>query len=600
MITCKSQESSPTATSTQIRIFSVAMNVSDRVSHAPVEPLQEPYTSLVGAANDHINPSSNLVPSQPEKVEKSAYPTSPVHSTTEVVSEQLRTSPPVEWARNRLVSPIHRLPEEVLSSIFMTIIFSFDHPDTPDSTLMEQDVYEIYRRVYGLLRVCSAWRRVIMTRAVFWSVVPMVESSSTREPRPSELSLQRAGGSKLHLVAVANLNSPNISKGLIEVITKYNYRFDAVSLSIGDHRILVDAINGLLSGENNSQSLAKLSVRYIAASDNLSRLPSDDSYVFRHDDPRQEKFVELVGALTAFRINGVHFRWQTMAFSARLTELWIENITLGHDSAIVPFLQAASSASQLRVLKIITVDTFCRRDPLINFPTIPSLIAFPNLQSLYIRDLYWNTLKSLFRMIAPGPYHLTLFFRETSLRNNFDKQDFNPFEVQYTGFGKINVDELSEYLGRIPVHTLMLSEHSARGQLTGRTLRVLLKAMPALKTLKMHRWEFNESVCSGLKRPQGKQAARQECLFPALERLQLSAATILSNEGFQEMVASYSLQQVTLGATIKTDTSGNKKRPLEEEDDLAKWLGDNVPYFRLVEDRYCPPEFQSVRWEFKC
>ncbi|KDN33991.1 hypothetical protein RSAG8_12922, partial [Rhizoctonia solani AG-8 WAC10335] len=498
-----------------------------------------------------MDSSTSPASSRLEDVEKTDELVAKVDPAIKVISDQLfETRLTLEWTRKRLASPIHRLPEEMVSTIFMNVIFDFSHSDIPDSTLMEQNVYEVYR--------------------------------STRELGPFKLSLKRAGGSNLHLVAVADSGSADISKNLTEVLTEYSSRFYAINLSIRDPRILVDAVDKLLQ-EDNTGSLTKLSIRCVNAFNNQSWLPSDDrdSYVFHHDDLRQILFTRLVGALRTFRINGVHFHWQATTFSTRLNELWIENITLGYDDAVVPFLQALSSASELRDLKIITVDTFCRRNSMPGTTEAPSRVVFPNLQSLYIRDIYSNTLKSLLRMITPGSYHLTLFLRETSLQNNLYEHDFDEIEINHPEFGMANLGELCKDLERVPVHTLMLSEHSAFAidRLTAPTLQLLLKAMPTLKTLKMHRWVFDEALWDGLKQPHGNQADLQERnRMAALEYLQLSEATILTDEGFQDLVASHPLQRVVLGATIAIDCSDDTtQKPLEEGNRMVGWLKDNLP-----------------------
>ncbi|CAE6510320.1 unnamed protein product [Rhizoctonia solani] len=587
----------PPAVGTIVNPFRLPMDTSNYLPRTPAKPSKAP-TPLVDASNDHMGPSASPTPGRSVKVENVDNLATTIDSTIKIVSDQLlETKRALGWTQNKLVSPIHRLPEEVVSTILMDVVFGFNHSGIPDSTLMEQDIYVIYRRLYQLLGVCSTWRGIIRTRGVFWSAIPVVVNPVTKKLGPFELSLKRAGGSNLHLVAVANSELMNISKDLIAVLTKYGHHFHSINLSIADRQILVDALDKLLQ-ESNIGLLTKLSIRFINAFNNLSLLPSDDSYIFHHDDPRQNSFIKLVGALSVFRIHGVHFHWQTAVFSTRLVELWIENITLGCDDAVVPFLQALSSASELRDLKIITVDTFYRNTTS-STSGLSSRIVFPNLQLLYLRDIYCNTLKSLLQMIAPGSYRLTFFLRETSLHNNLYEQNFDDVELDHPEVELAEIGELCEALEGVPVHTLMLSEHLVSGRLTGPTLQVLLKAMPTLKTLKMHRWVFDEAVWSGLKRPQDNQDDHQERSFPALEHLQLVGATILTDEGFQDMVASHPMQQVMLGGTIASGCSDDTtQRPFEEGNRTVTWLRGTVPNFRLVGDRYCPPEFQPVRWSF--
>ncbi|CAE6485826.1 unnamed protein product [Rhizoctonia solani] len=574
------------------------MDVSNDPPCGQIEPSEACATSLVGALKDNLGSSAIPVPGQPVKAEIIHNLATTIDTNIRVVSEQVTETRSLEWTRNRFAPQLHKLPEEVLSTIFMNVVFNFDHSGIPDSTLMEQDIYTIYRRLYRLLGVCSTWRGLIMTRGVFWSTIPMVTNLFTGELGPFGLSLKRAGGSNLHLVAVADAESPDISKELIEILAEYAPRFYAINLSIGNHQVLVDAIHKLLE-KYETGSLTKLSIRSLNDSGNLSWFPSDESYILRLGDPHQILFTELAKALATFRVHGVHFYWQTITFSSRLVELWIENITLGWDDAIISFMQAASSASQLQVLKIITVDTLRRRNSTSGTIVVPPRVVFPNLQSLYIRDIYCNTLTTLLRMIAPGSYHFTFFLRETSLQNVDElEHDFDGIEPGQPEFGLADIGELCDALERVPVHTLMLSEHLASGRLTGPTLQILLGAMPNLKTLKLHRWVFDEVMWGSLKRPLSDQTDPRG-RFPALESLQLITTTIVTDEGFQEMVASHPLQQVLLGGTITADYPVDMaQNPLDKGNNMVKWLQDNVQDFRLVEDQYCPPEFQPVRWRF--
>ncbi|KAH7335621.1 hypothetical protein B0J17DRAFT_670842 [Rhizoctonia solani] len=563
-----------------------------------IKQWEDAGASLIIASKDYLDLCLGLAHDSFSEAEKPNDLATRIDTAFEDISNQLfKIKSTLGRTRNRLVSPLHRLPEEVVSTIFMNVIFDLNHPGVPDSTLMEEDICLIYHRLYRLLGVCSTWRDILMDRGVFWSMVPMVVNSSTRKRAPFELSMQRSGGAKLHLVAVAE--SPDISKDLVEVLTKYGPRFRAINLSAGDQQVLVDSISQLLQ-QGSVCSLAELSIRSIDAFNSPSWFPSGDSYFLQMGDSRQNSFARLLAALTTFHINGTHFYWPTMRFSARLVELWIENITLGYDDAVVPFLHALSSASELRELKIITVDTFRRRDSM-STPLDTSLpVIFPNLQSLFIRDIFCNTLKSLLRMIAPGSYHLTFFLRETSLQTNLYYRDFDDEEFEQPDFGLADVGELCDALKRAPVNTLMLSESSDPDRrLTKTNLRELIRAMPSLKTLKMHGWNFDKDVWNSLTRPQNDQIHHREHSFPALEKLYLSEAAILSDEGFQDMVASHPLQRVVLGATTTTGNSDDTRRePFTEDNSTAVWLRNHVPDFHLVDGPYCPPEFQPVRWRF--
>ncbi|CAE6474799.1 unnamed protein product [Rhizoctonia solani] len=574
------------------------MSTPNQLPPTAIKKWQDAGASLIVASKDYLDLCLDLAHDSFSEAEKPTDIATRIDMAFDNISDQLlKIKSTLGRTRNRLVSPLHRLPEEVLSTIFMNVVFDLNHPGVPDSTLMEEDIHLIYRRLYRLLGVCSTWRDILVARGVFWSMIPMVISPSTKKQAPFELSMQRAGGAKLHLVAVAE--SPDISQDVVEILTKFGPRFRAITLSAGDQQVLIDSIDQLLQ-QGQVGTLTELSIRSIDAFNSPSWFPSGDSYILKVDDSRQTSFVRLLAALTTFHINGAHFYWPTISFSARLVELWIENITLGYDDAILPFLHALSSASQLRELKIITVDTFRRRDSISTPMDISPPVIFPTLQSLFIRDIFCNTLRSLLRAIAPGSYHLTFFLRETSLQNNLYYRDFDGEEFEQPDFGLADVDELCGALKRAPINTLMLSESSDPDRrLKSTNLQALMGAMPSLKTLTMHGWSFDKDVWNSLTRPQTDQTDQQTHSFPALENLYLSEATILSDEGFQDMVVSHPLRRVVVGATAAANHSDDTQwEPLSEDSSAVMWLRNHVPDFHLVGSRYCPPEFQPVRWRF--
>ncbi|EUC56034.1 hypothetical protein RSOL_156000 [Rhizoctonia solani AG-3 Rhs1AP] len=543
----------------------------------------------MAALKDYTDLCLNLSPNSLDCIMKPSDMGARIDSTLEVISNQLlQIGSTLARTRNRLVTPLHKLPEEILSEILMNVTFDIGYSESS----IKQDLCLIYRRLYGLLSVCSTWRDIIVTRGAFWSVIPIVENPSMNKIGSFELSIHRARGSKRHLVAVAE--SPETFRDLIQALTKYGPHIDTINLNIGDHRVIVEAIE-LLLHHDTAKPLAELSVQSIYANNAPDWLPSYDDYVIPLDYAHQSSFVSLLGTLTVFRISGAHFHWETMAFSTRLVELEIENITLGYDHEIEPFLQALCSASELRDLRITTMDTFFIPD-LMDDIELSSPVVFPRLQSLHVQDVFFNTLRLLLAMIAPGSHCLSLFLGPPSLLNNLKELDFFMEPHPEHEFRSVDIGNLCKILKQVSVHTLMLSGAGGKW-LTGDMLRQLMEAVPTLKILKIHNWDFNRTVWTSLKRPMIDEGNPQERSFPALETIQLSKATILVKKGFQDMVASHPLRRIALGGTSRVASSDEiKQGPLEKRSSMVRWLRYNVPEFCLFDSRYHPPEFQPGRW----
>ncbi|KAH7335622.1 hypothetical protein B0J17DRAFT_630628 [Rhizoctonia solani] len=326
----------------------------------------------------------------------------------------------------------------------------------------------------------------------------MVPTPSNKEPGTFKLSLQRAGASKLHLVAA--FNSSNRPQSFLDILIEYIPRLYKINLARIDHEVIVDVIDKLL--QSTIGSLTELSIY-------CTRL---GYYVVGLDHPRQTKFASLVRGLEAFRICGAHFDWQTVSFFTRLVGLRIDCITLGYDEAIHPFLQALASASELRGLTIIMLDTFYNPNSL-QGTEASRPIMLPRLESLFTTNSFFNTLKPLLQITVPTSCRLALSLNLLALQNNlFDE-----------GGGLFGASESVELGGEDPEW------------LTGPKIQRLLKALPSLKTLKMHNWTFDEDTWNNLRRSQTDQTHPQvhPNTFPALETIQLSTATIVTYAGFQ-------------------------------------------------------------------
>ncbi|KAG8740858.1 hypothetical protein FRC11_015095, partial [Ceratobasidium sp. 423] len=120
-----------------------------------------------------------------------------------------------------------------------------------------------------------------------------------------------------------------------------------------------------------------------------------------------------------------------MTFSTQLVKLWIQNITLGYDEAITPFLCALTSTPELHDLTIIDIWTFVKRDTVVNAKAFP-VVTLPKLQHFFVDDLYLNTLELLLPKISPGSQVLKLCLGSKCLRVNIT---MGPIRVGAEGAG---------------------------------------------------------------------------------------------------------------------------------------------------------------------
>ncbi|EUC56010.1 hypothetical protein RSOL_154050, partial [Rhizoctonia solani AG-3 Rhs1AP] len=432
------------------------------------------------------------------------------------ISQQLLESDSaLQKVRNKLVSPFFRLPEEIILNIFTDFVYGPTDREAHIPPSVAHDVRLIYRRLYTLIGVCSGWKYIAVNGPKLWSVIPMIEL--TTQQQPFRVSLQRAGASKLYLTATNDL--PTISDDLVDVLTKHHPYFYAINLSARDPDVVRDALDTLVRA-GNPGSLAKLSIRAGQTYYMNSRLPKKPDYVIPHDHPQLYLLTNMLQGLTTFHTNGALIHWNTLAFSTRLVELCISDIMLGYDDKIIPFLQTLSSASELRDMNLISVQTF-------HIPTFTASmiktssqpVRFPNLQSLFLRDIHYNTLRFLLPLIAPGSHRLTLFLTPKCLRiKDLEDVDSDEDEVE----DSVNVADLCKILESVPVDTLMITGYLHPGWLTSDMIYSLPEAMPTLKTFKIDSWMFDHNLWEKISRSPGAGEDRESLPFPMLENLYLT------------------------------------------------------------------------------
>ncbi|CAE7066865.1 unnamed protein product [Rhizoctonia solani] len=487
----------------------------------------------------------------------------------------------LQKARNKLVSPFFKLPEEIISTIFIDVVYDFNDPNAPDFVPPSEDIWLLYRRLYQLVGVCTSWKYIAMEETKLWSMILFDQNHPTQR----QVSLQRSGSSKLYLAAFNP--SPTISRKLINILTEYGHRFYAINFEFnaGDNAVVRDLIATLVQG-NTSSSLTELSIRAASAYYMTTRPPEPSDYIIPHDHPQSDSFKNILQNLTTFRTSGALIHWDNLAFSTRLVELWINKLVLGYDEKVIPFIQTLSSASNLRNLTIISVLTFHSSVSVPSMGTASAQhVQFPHLQSLFIQDIYFNTLRLLLPTIAPGSHRLTFFLSPKNLRFN-RVEDVDSDDDELEDLADVDFTVLCKILEFIRIDTLIISGFNGFGVdvwLTGTMIYQLLKVIPTLKTLKLDYWIFNQDLWENIRPLWTIQDNSNETPVLALENLYLTAATIPDIQGFQEMVINQSLRRVVLGgAAHRVDRTVSSSGRFQEGSSLVKWLREHVKEVRVV------------------
>ncbi|KAJ1306486.1 hypothetical protein OPQ81_007489 [Rhizoctonia solani] len=375
---------------------------------------------------------------------------------------------------------------------------------------------------------------------------------------PYELSLCRAGKSPLHLVAT--ILSYDTGVKIEEIFSQYGPRFRTINLSKDTDIVHPEIFTGLLhhcvAGSLSELSIKDSMSRHTLYNNeyysNIDTIPDCEpgEHTFPPNAPQTASFLKILGSLTAFRIRGFLLPWRDINFSSRLVQLHIAGIRLGYDHTIAPFLQALSSASELRDLKIISVVSF-HKDNTTSAENALPIVTLPKLRSFHLQDLYFNTLRVLLSKITPGLPCLTLSLSFKSVEINRIK------EITWGNNGNNDIGdddsiptigELWAALGPIQADTLRIGEGS-RAWLDGPMIRTFVRAMPILKTLQMDDWFFSDednSILSNLIRSHNTQSD-QDGLIPALENIHLTRFALNNAEILQEMVSSHPVQQIILG-----------------------------------------------------
>ncbi|KAL5632938.1 hypothetical protein ACGC1H_003434 [Rhizoctonia solani] len=460
--------------------------------------------------------------------------------THSAIALQLRRSgASLSRVRNQVLTPLHHVPEEVLARIFMDVVFDhqnndFDRLSGQIYTPTEVSILRMYRRRHDLLSVCSTWRSIISTRAVFWSTI-LVTNRGIR-PRVLEAYLQRAGGGTLRPVITAE---ETISEHATSALSRYVPQIRSLMVRSCASLVFNRVIDMFLR-KGVPHSLHELSLR--------RRRSSEAQYIFSRN-PRGELLAAstLIESLSILRVSGAYFHWDP-ACAANLVELHLRRLSFGTQAEMIVYLKSISSAPQLRDLKIFSF-TYAHTS---THPIRPRTISFPTLQSLTIGDCHLEFLKLMLVSIDPGSHRLILRVTETS---------FFIYHSLEVGLQDPSIVEgLMEVLKLAPVDSLLLDGDGEDLLQLGTNLRDFLACTPKLKTLKLD-------------------ADHSE--FPRLRSLHLISVKISDEEGLKALVKSHQIQRLELSLRQTSPEGRRESQPLSAE--TVNWLRSEVPELYLVD-----------------
>ncbi|KAG8689967.1 hypothetical protein FRC11_014620 [Ceratobasidium sp. 423] len=494
--------------------------------------------------------------------------------------------------RNRLTKSVLRLPDEIISEIFVRMVYDPTDDRDPSAILivMSRRVELIYRRLYSLLGVCASWRRVGLSTKALWSVIPFIDPH-VGDPRlrSAGLSLERAGNEGLHLAVYLKKHTfPAFGP-----LYTHLHRFGAITISQeGDATFTAVSILRMFLAYGVCQSISKLCLENIA---NNIHLETRNHPVAESSKPLNielahylPQFFQLLASLSTLRLHGLTLDWANTTFSNRLAVLQIGGISLGSQPIIDAFISALTSARELRELKLISIRAMPDED--VNVPV--NGLVLPKLEFLHIEDLYFNVLDLFMKVLAPGPYHLTVnlhpAFRVGYVRS---ADDFSPQLIE------ASEEDICALLRTVEIDKLII--HPADDCLwTDTGLHTLLKSTPRVKTLIMNSYYLEQEVLKALAqppRPPSSESAHGD-LFPKLETIEFQCCVFLSplgelKEGFRDLLASHPVKKMALG--IYKDEEAEAL--LNEGSEVIEWLKTTVPQFQLYRQQTDSPDIISSR-----
>ncbi|CUA78487.1 Chaoptin [Rhizoctonia solani] len=473
-------------------------------------------------------------------------------------------------AHSQSIGSIMSLPDEILSSIFVSAVYDPNDKKYPfPATDMHTHLCQIYRRVHSLLEVCTRWRNVGIACSRLWKIIPLsIAPDGSRRLLSTELSLQRARGDNLHLVAISPCPLPYFS----EKLAGHWHRLSNLNIW-SDHSsptVIRDILN-LLIQHGAPRSISKLSLIWSPWPWESSD-PQSQSSLHAQLAQSEPQFSQLLHSLAVLRICKVRMNWARVNFSECLVELWISNIKLHGSSTITGFLDMLSSAHGVRDLAILSMDMTLQEGEI--FPS--RMVSLSQLESLHLDSLSLNCLRVLLSAILPGAYYTTLGLREDTTYHNSTYDEF--------------VQQDFALLKARKIDRLIVSPTGSAPWDSTPGLRLLLESVPKATSLAIGFYRFHANLIKALTPTEpGNDAVSSNETFPRLQTLEFFAfesRSPLSHllEEFKTLVRGHAIRRLIIECNVSSAQDAD-----DEEDELVHWLKVNIPEFYTCSCSYENP-----------
>ncbi|KAG8761748.1 hypothetical protein FRC11_013318 [Ceratobasidium sp. 423] len=473
-------------------------------------------------------------------------------------------------ARNKLASPILCLPDEILSRIFYQAMNQI-HLEDPGHLTAQHLVIAQYRALHTFLGVCSTWRRVIVSQATFWSLVPVVKQRNGRYmSTAAQVSLARSADCGLQLVAQLFSDRFDISQFVFDqILLCHGHRFSSINLHADGMPAVQYVVRALAKVATNSPgSLTDLSVCHRGAA--LAHFPDGDDLFYPHDPPAiREAFNRILESLHRLRLWGVRFDFAGVSFKY-LIELRLQGVILENSAKVEEFIWALSSSSQLRILEMISVTAYADGVSSTSSHNFPILL--PALRRLYLEDLYQDTLNLVLGSIESESHRVTLHLTSTCLEIRHLE------EIEPVGVLGLRLQDSQ-------IDTLILGHHFTSRY--PRDIRGLLVLVPNVKSFYLDGTHLDPTRLGQIKRPEDLDAS-----FPKFTELYISRSSTGAADLnlLKDVVATHPINVLGLGVSVNEVPGGGPKyHSLETHellDDDRSWFLDAVPRVIWLPDAF--------------
>ncbi|KAG8739553.1 hypothetical protein FRC11_000652 [Ceratobasidium sp. 423] len=374
-----------------------------------------------------------------------------------------------------------------------------------------------------------------------------------------------------------------------EALSIHGARFRTINIQVSDLSAMQEAFV-LLADNSVPGSLTELSAWLDCYEGKDPPFPSAEDFIFHEDTLRRASFGRIMNSLRVLRLKSVNIHMTNISFEY-LAELRLQELALGHEAVLHGFLRALASASQLRDLEIISVIAWTNHiddddeDQDANQPDF--LVFLPNLRRLFIEGLYGNVIRTVLHSIAPGPFSLVISLTDM---------------CRY-----IKTEHETWICGENPLKSAV-KDHIVDTVMLGNLFPMLedvtpvLSAIPTATTLYIDDQYLSGVSLLQMTRTRGTNSGRSA--LPKFRAIHISRSIIDSLDhpnAFQNMIASYPLQELTLGGAFgdgddedeEFDFDGSDERVVE----LMDWFDARIPDFTVVGRHHFNVWFQTDVWQ---